>query len=83
MEAFEIAADGDGLGEECAVIQLKRRQLSQRIARQVVGLLDVAGHDADFDEGERGAFLGEKHPHTTRVRRGHWRVVEFHVGVPS
>ena len=78
VEAFEIAAHGDGLGQESAVIEFKRRQLAERIAREVIGLLDVAGHDGDFNERDLDLLLGEEDADAARVRRRHRGVVEFH-----
>jgi len=83
VETFEVAADGDSFGQEASVIELKRRQLAKRVARKMLGLLQFAGHDADFNSRQLDTLLGQENADAAGVRRRHRRVEEFHAGVPS
>jgi hypothetical protein len=69
VQFLEVAADGDGFGEDCAIVKFEHRQALQRIARGNIRLLVLHRPHVDGNPGHIDALFGQKHADAPRVRR--------------
>src|SRR3954447_16978688 len=81
MQFLEVAADGDRLTDDRAVVELESRGSLQRVDGDVGRRLVLEPGKVDRDDRDRDALFGEKYPHPARVRRPAG-VIELHRGAP-
>src|SRR5580698_10935493 len=79
MQALEVAADGDGLGEMGAVVELDKRQAAGRILREHLGRAVFASEDVDLFRRDLESLFGYENSEPSRVR-GASVFIYFHDG---
>src|SRR6185295_1984092 len=78
MEVLEVLVDGDRLGEDAAVVQLERGQLTARVLRRVRRPTVLGAEQVDVGGGDAEALLVEEHAEAAWVRAE--GVVDAHGG---
>src|SRR4051812_7442849 len=82
LHLFEVAADGDRLGDHRAVVELERRRALHGIERRELRRLVLHLVDVDRHARNRDALFGQKDAHPPRVW-GAGLLVEFHGAAPD
>jgi hypothetical protein len=77
LDLLEIAADGDGFGQDRAIVQFENRQPLQRIAAAHFGAAVLERAHVDRHNRHVDSFLGQKDAHPARVGRAA-AVEQFH-----
>jgi glyoxylase I family protein len=77
LHRLEIAADGNGLGDASAVIELEHRQRRERVDLEELGFELRLHPQIDLDLRHLDALLGEKDTDPPRIGRTR-EIIEFH-----
>ncbi len=69
LQGFQIAGDGDGLGQDLAIVEFERGDLGDADLGEEFGGLVLARDQVDLDPGDLDPLLGDEDVHAPRVGR--------------